>query len=196
MTVSETHVADDELASDLATLNDLPASAKERIWDVLAPNLSERLSDRAQRAARRFASDHGMELEPLIPLVRGCRRLFRLAAQRDMSVEAVHERVAQLTGEPEIARRLAACYLQALTAIRGEAIMLSLERFGPVLEDVGLRMDHVSMTRHQPGKVVPIAMLSLRYRDGDESRRITLQVPPLMLKQLRDLLGSAVSGPG
>ncbi|MCA9619505.1 MAG: hypothetical protein KC731_10785 [Myxococcales bacterium] len=181
-----------ELAADLATLRELPASAKEDLWALLAPNLGQDVGDGAQRAAARFAAEHGVELARLIPLVRGCRRLFRSAAERDLGVEAVHEGVAKLTGDPEIARRLSSLYLQAAGAIRGEAIVRSLERFGPVLEDVGLRMDHVSTSRHQPNKMVPIAMLSLRYRDGDEDKRLTLQVPPTMLKQLQSLLGSVV----
>ena len=176
------------LAEDLKALHRLPQPAKQALWELIAPNLGDTVGDSAQQAAERFAAVHKVPLEDIIPLVRGCRRLFRRAAAVDLPVEAVHQDVQSLCQDRELARRLAACYEQALPLIRTAAVLTSLSRFGAELVDIGLRMDHVSTSRHTPAKMVPVAMLSLRYREASEVHNITLQAAPPVLRRLKQML--------
>lgn len=71
--------------------------------------------------------------------------------------------------------------------VRTQLFLAALEEHGAVLSDVKWRVDLVATTSHAPRLLLPVAMLTLSYREGGEERRITLQAPGDVLRKLRDV---------
>ncbi len=180
------------IGAELTAVRDLPVLAQQALWQLVEPNIAAIIGDGAEEATRRFCDEHGLTIEQVVPVVRGMRKLLRQAAALDLPVEEVHNDVLSMTQDRDVARRVAACYDRALPALRAEAILASVERFGPVLLDFGLRMDHVPVSRNAAEKMVPIALVSLPYRDGAETKRLTLQVTPALLRKMKLMLDAAV----
>lgn len=180
------------LVAQLRAIDALPAPAQAGLWDLLEPNVRSSIGDEAEEAAVRFCEQHDLSVEAVVPIVKGARKVLREAAARDLPVEQVHADVGALTGSADVARRVAACYRRALPMLRAEAVLGSVERFGPVLLDFALRMDHVPVSRNVPEQAVPIAMVSLPYREGGETKRLTLQVTPQLLRKMKAMIDAAV----
>ena len=177
------------LAADLATAARLAPEALAELWELLEPNLATRVEADASERAVRFCATHGLRLDETVPLVRGCRFLFRQAAEVDAAPDLVRADVASAIGDEPLARQLAALYLRALPAIRAIAVVESLGHFGPVLRSAALRIDQVAVSRHAPQAAVPVALLTLGYADGPREERVTLQLGPGALAELRRVLG-------
>jgi hypothetical protein len=87
----------------------------------------------------------------------------------------------------ETARLLLACYAKALPRIRTQNIVALMTEYGAVLDDVRIRLDYVPTTRHDASKAVPIALMSLRYREGDQPKHLPVQVRLELLAKLKGM---------
>ena len=173
------------LNADLAQLKRLPTSVRDDLWRLLEPNLAAAVDDRAEHAVARFCAEHGVITADLLPVVRSSRLLIRAAAERDVPVEGFAQDLSQLCDDDDCRRALLACYAQAHPRLRAERVLTALGDYGAVLEDARARVDLVAASRHGDMRAVPVVMLTLRYRDGDDVQRLTVQVAPQMMKQLK-----------
>ena len=172
-----------QLAADLRTLCALPESVRDSLWTLLEPNLVATVGPEAEALAVAYCRDHSIAPEKLVPLVSGCRVLFFEAARHDLSVQQVAGDLQQLCQDAEAARVLTVCYKKALPLIRARTVMDTLGRYGAVIDSMDIRMDYIPISRHVTN-MVPLAMLSMHYREGDERKRITVQVPASALVKL------------
>lgn len=181
------------LAFDLQTVARLPPSVRDDFWELLEPNLKAEVGDDADAHVAGFCRRHGVLASDLVPAVRATRTLFRTAALRDVGVADVAADLGiVLVHHPEVAQLLGALYGRALPRIRLEQILGTVGDFGAALEDVTVRLDQVAVSRHAPDLQLPIPLLTLRYRDAGEERRITLQLPPLALAKLKQAMEALV----
>ncbi len=175
----------------------LPEAVQDAFWGVLEPNLAAVIDDAVGAKVAAFCLEHKLDEDALVPVVRGCRTLFLPAARRDLAVEKMAEDLTALCGgsgssvSPPV-RALLGCYSKALPRLRAQLVLDSLDDFGPVLEDVRLRVDHVPTSRHAPQTVSTVALLSLKYRDDAQRKRMTVQVPMPVLRKLKSLLDAVV----
>jgi hypothetical protein len=77
-------------------------------------------------------------------------------------------------------------YEPAKAQIRHEIIKSALADHGKLLTGVSWRLDAVQASERGANLRTPVAMLTLRYRDGAEAGRVTLQVLPDMMAELKD----------
>src|SRR4051812_20008874 len=77
--------APQEIATDLRRISGFPRSAKERLWEVLGPSLSEALPPGLEERVARFCHAHGVALTELGLAVKACRFLLREASCRDLN---------------------------------------------------------------------------------------------------------------
>lgn len=178
------------LADDLTKVRGLPEGARSALWDLLGPNVGAQVTARDAAATARFCDRHQLTIDAVAPIARGCRLLLREAALRDAPVEDMFRDILELTGDNETARRLSTCYAKALVAIRAEMTVDTLASFGPVLSQTLCRVDYVTVTQHDKSAVVPVTMLSFRYKEEGADRQLTLQVSPQALAQLKRALGT------
>lgn len=179
------------LLDDLRRIDELPPAAQQGLWPLVAQNIGAELGADAERAAERFSAEHEVPMDLLVAVVRSTRTVLRRAAALDLPTERLHADLHALTNDRPLARRIGALYDKARLPLRAEATIGRVERFGAVLTDADLRVDMVSITRADPGKGVPVGMLSLSYRERGEDKQQVLQVTPAMIQKLRALFGAS-----
>ena len=64
--------------------------------------------------------------------------------------------------------------------------MRALGEHGNVFGGVSWRVDTIGSTNHCKALGVPVAMVTLHYREGNDTKRLTLQMVPDMVGELRE----------
>jgi len=181
------------VVADLRMLTTLPNSARDELYALLEPHLGPAVPDAAQQVVTRFCQQHQVTEDQLLPVVRGCRELFRTAAGLDVgSDQLARDLDVLLEGHSEVRDALISCYARALPRIRSANIVALLGEYGAVLDDVRIRMDYVQTTQHEPSSMVPIALMSLRYRDDDQSKHLAVQLPLPLIAKLKAMCDAII----
>jgi hypothetical protein len=174
------------LGEDLGMLLRLPTPALARMGDVLGPCLSDPLPVDAERRLDAFCAGHGISNDALARPLKACRFLLREAACRDASTDALAEDLDALCPEAPIVKQLLlGVYDAARVKIQQDTLRAMLTDHGKLLVDVDWRRDAIEGTSRAPDTRLRVTLLTLRYREGDDTKRITLQVLPETLRRLR-----------
>jgi hypothetical protein len=75
-------------------------------------------------------------------------------------------------------------YEAAKVLVRHEIARAALADHGKVVERVDWRVDQVVTSNRGEKLGVPVAVVTLSYREGERRDRITLQLPPQALREL------------
>lgn len=183
------------LARDLACVFELPSDACARLWEVLEPSLDEVIDARTERALDAFTRGFEIPSEKLASTVRSLRFLLRAAAHISLAKALFLDDVAALVGSaahPSL-RAVVERYDDALARVRSEIIGRTLSDHGNLVTSLGWRLDKVGASNHGEPVGVPIAMLSFTYRFGDKEERISLQILPEKLRELRAICDKILS---
>jgi hypothetical protein len=176
-----------ELAGDLRRVLDLPAEALRRFWHVLGPSLGEPLPREAEPLLDGYCRAYHLDERALAHAVKACRFLLREAARRDLPRADFAADVAALAPDaPVLADVLLAGYEKARVEVRRELLGKALSAHGNLLVGLDWRVDTVESSDRGARLKAPVALLTLRYQEGSEARRLTLQVLPDMLAELED----------
>jgi hypothetical protein len=111
----------------------------------------------------------------------------------DLSVEELAEDLALLWPAPSgslLGDALRRGYEQLKAVLRAELIGEALLKHGNVLTDVDWRLDAMVSERQAAKLAVPVALVTLAYRDGERGRRLTLQITPDKLERLAQIFGA------
>jgi hypothetical protein len=181
------------LAGDLAHVAKLPSPALGELWSVLEPNLGAINTPASTRAVESFCERLGVDPHHVVPVVGACRFLFLRGAERATPASALEEDVTLLlrsagVGDEALGRALAhvlPCYERAASRLRGKAVEEALTDHGLVVTDVKWRVDRVSHANTGEGMDVAVTLLTLRYREGDRTGQVTLQLLPERLRELQ-----------
>lgn len=177
------------LATDLRELTRMPEAARAALWSVLGPSLAEPLTAEAEGLLDAFCRTHRLRRAELSRPVKACRFLLREAARANLERAAFVQDLRALCGPDELIERfLVAGYDVACQVVRQEILQGTLADHGKLLMAVDWRLDSVQASSRGAKMRIPVAMLTLRYREGDQARRITLQVLPETLRQLTQAL--------
>lgn len=176
------------MAADLTRFRDLPKSARERIWQALAPALRDPLPKDIEGALDEFCRRHGTTRVAVSPVIAASRFIVRAASLIDLSVEDLTADLAALTDDDaEIVGILTGGYDTAKELLRREVKHETLADHGNLLERVDWRMDVVASSNRGGRLATPIALLTFRYREGEKKRRLTLQLEPEAVRDLRSI---------
>ncbi len=181
-----------ELAGDLRRVVALPAEALRRFWHVLGPSLDEPLPPQAAALLDAYCKEHQLDASSLARAVKACRFLLREAAGRDLSTDDFVADVAALQPAPQLqspgavslSDLLRAGYERARAQVRAEILRGALSAHGNLLVGLDWRVDTMETSDRGARLRAPVALVTLRYREGGEQKRITLQVLPDMLAEL------------
>jgi hypothetical protein len=178
-----------EIATDLQRLSLLPNEALEALYQVLGPLLGGEMNkERINRIAGPFCKKHGADIDDLVHGIAAARTLLRHAAREDLHVEKFVEDLELLGVEVPAARALVSGYQQASVLLRAELMMSTLMDHGAVLKNVDWRIDQMRGSNRGKNLNAPVASITFNYQDGQAAKRLTLQVLPPVLKQLREIL--------
>lgn len=177
-----------ELGADLRRLLRLPAEALQRLWQVLAPSLAETIAKETEELLDVFCAAYRVDDEDLARAIKACRFVIREAAQRDVPAGAVAEDLDRLCpGDPLIKELLLAGYDPARARIRHEIVKAAVADHGKLLVGIKWRLDAIQTSERGAKLGMPVAMLTLHYLEGAEAGRVTLQVLPDMMGELKQV---------
>ncbi|MBW2531461.1 MAG: hypothetical protein JRI55_08270 [Deltaproteobacteria bacterium] len=184
-----------ELAEGLEELLRLPPSAREHFWDALGPVLRQPLPADLDERLDGFCAKHKTPAAQLGRAILACRMLLREAGRHGASRAELDEDLAKLSEHAgEIAAILLPGFDQAMAAVRQEILYGSLLDHGKQLVGLSWRVDSMLLSHRGDGLRSPVAMVTLRYREGEEESRITLQALPDMIREIRGMC-DAILGP-
>ncbi len=186
-----------EVVKDLKRLSLLPEDALTRLWEVLGPLLGGELSrERLDRVLTPFCEAHRADHDDLLRGLAATRVLIRSAAEQNLDVEKFVEDLELLDVDVLTARAICSGYDHGVIVVRGELMMASLLDHGRVLTKVDWRIDQMRGSNRGKDLDAPVASLTFNYQVGDQSDRMTLQILPPVLRQLRETLDELLADPG
>ena len=178
-----------DLGADLARLSRLPSEAQEKLWQVLAPCLAETLSNETEQLLDVFCLAYKVDEDDLAQAVKACRFVIRGAARLDLPEGALAADLDKLCpADPRVKEIVLAGYAPAKEQLRREILMAAVADHGKLLVGVNLRLDTIQASERGARLQMPVAVLTLHYREGGTAGRVTLQVLPDMIDQLRSSL--------
>lgn len=175
-----------ELGADLRVLAQLPPEALQRLWQVLAASLGETIPRETEELVEVFCAAYKVEEEALGRAVKACRFVVREAARRDVPAGALAQDLERLCPGDTLVRDLVlAGYEPAKQHLRREILKAALADHGKLLVGLNWRLDSVQASERGVKLQMPVALLTLHYREGTEAGRVTVQVLPDMVSELK-----------
>jgi len=177
-----------DLAEDLRRLLRLPPEALSKFWQALGPCLAEKLTEETEKLLDIFCAAYRVPEDDLARSIKGCRFLIQGAARLDVPPEQLGDDLDRLCPDTPLLRELVlAGYERARAALRHEIVRAALVEHGKLLVGAQFRVDVIEASERGARLRQPVVMLTLQYCEGPETRRITLQVLPDMMGELRGI---------
>ena len=192
------------LGADLLHILDWPQAVRDDLWTVLEPNLGVINTPRSSQVVARYCERHGVDPRAVTPVVGACRFLFQRGAELNTPTPLIEEDIKQLLtcddedGAPPdraialVIASIIPCYERAASHLRSQAVQDALTDHGRVITDVKWRVDNVTHANTSESINVPVTLLTLKYREGDQTGQSTFQLLPEELKQLHDACARAL----
>jgi hypothetical protein len=175
-----------EMALGLKDLLHLSPGAKAHFWEALGPALPDPVPKELDGLLDRFQQAHEVPQGRLLRAIAACRMLLREAARRPTSADDFAQDVARLGGGAgEIAAILMPGFGAAMTALRQEILAATLSDHGKLLVGVDWRVDSMLLSNRGEKLQSPVAVVTLRYLEGGQPGRFTVQALPDMLQELQ-----------
>src|SRR3954467_10817737 len=95
-----------DISADLTLVTTLPSRARDQLWEVLGPCLSEPMPRDLDPRIDRFCALHEIEGAVLARALKACRFLLRQASARDLGRELFAADVERLGGERSVGELL------------------------------------------------------------------------------------------
>lgn len=179
--------APDGVESNLRRLAGLPEEARRRIWQALAPVLREPIPRDVDPLLDQFCARYGLSKAMLGPPLGAARFLVRGMSLNDATEDDLVADVVRITGDEALASILVTGLAAARELVRAEAKTATLEEHGNVFDGVDWRMELVTSSSRGGALAMPVAVLTFRYHEGADKKRVTLQFPAEGLRELRNL---------
>ncbi len=175
-----------DLAADLARLDGLPAAARDRFWDVVAPTLvADPVPREVERKIDVFCAEHRLDPEDLAKALRACRSLLRGAAKHAVGAVGFQSDLKALGAPESVTALLGGRFESAMLRLRKQLVVDEIGAHGALLTGVDWRVDRIQDTKRAKALGVDVTIVTLTYREGGAERRVTLQVLPDMVEEVR-----------
>jgi hypothetical protein len=184
-------VVSDELRDDVDRCGRIPAAACDELEALLAPCVLQPMARELGERLSRFCLRYELAEAEVGRLVKVCRWLLREASAMDLSVEELEHDLALLWPEPSALRgAVHRAYEPIKALLREQLVADALVKHGNVLTDVDWRLDAMVSERQAARLAVPVALVTLAYRDAERAHRLTLQISPAELERLAQIFGA------
>ncbi|NIQ39938.1 MAG: hypothetical protein GTN81_15335 [Proteobacteria bacterium] len=163
-----------------------PERARKGFWGLLAPALLEPANPSNKQRIELFSRQNGLAEKDVVSVVRSCDFLLRQASALDLDAATFQQDLGALSeGDEQGAEFILSQYEGAKADLRKVIIQESLADHGKVLLGIDWRVDNVSASDRGAKLNTTVVLLTLRYRDGARLERITLQLTPDAIKELK-----------
>jgi hypothetical protein len=163
-----------------------PEQARKGFWGVLFPALLEPANPSNKQRIEAFSQEYSLEEENVLSAMRGCDFLTRQACALDMDTASFRQDLVALSeGDEQGAEVIVSQYDRTKADLRKAIIQESLADHGKVLVGIDWRVDNVTASDRGAKLDTTVVLLTLRYRDGTRLERITLQLTPEAIRELK-----------
>jgi len=163
-----------------------PEKAMNSFWGILRPALMQPANPNNRQRIESFCGDYGLAENNVVAALRSCDFLMRQAAVLDMDATPFRQDLAALSeGDEQGAEVILSQYEGAKADLRKVIIQESLADHGKVLVGIDWRADNVTASDRGANLSTTVVLLTLRYRDANRTERITLQLTPEAMKELK-----------
>ena len=163
-----------------------PKPAGDAFWSLLRAALLEPPVPDLQQRVEAFCEEHALPEEQVVGAVQACVMLLRQASALDLDRERFGQDLAALSaGERDESAILLGKYDEVKGEIRQRMVGETLIDHGKVLVGLDWRVDNLVSSDRGVALNATVVFLTLRYRDGDRMERVTLQLTPDALKELK-----------
>jgi len=163
-----------------------PEKTMNNFWGILRPVLMQPTNPNNSQRIESFSGDYGLKENDVVAALRSCDFLMRQAAALDMDATPFQQDLATLSeGGEQGVEVILSQYEGAKAELRKVIIQESLADHGNVLVGVDWRVDNVTASDRSTKLNTTVVLLTLRYRDANRTERITLQLTPEGMKELK-----------
>lgn len=173
----------------------LPEHAIRGFWPVLEPVLQDPQGAEHAERLRTVAQYQGVDPGLLVSAVRSCDYLLRQAAAMGVSAEDFQQDLEQLcAGNPAPVQMLMPRFEATRDWLRNQILADTLADHGNVLQEISWRVDQVHASHRGVNLDAPVVFLGLRYRNGNDTQGLSLQLTPDSVRLLRALCDQFEAG--
>jgi hypothetical protein len=170
----------------IRTLLGLPRGAQSHLWHLIRIGLEqpETAEDRPllDSYAKRFEANPAH----LLAAVRTCQFLLRqAAARRVQQADFVTDLELLSGGNPAAVELLVPHYARVSGQLRLKLLEDTLADHGNVLVGFDWRIDAVNLSNHGELDSVPVVFMNLAYRQGEQTKKLSLQLSPSAVASLK-----------
>ena len=164
----------------------LPSGARERFWELLAPALLDPANPQNQELLGSYSEEHGLEQRDVLLALQAVLFLLRRSSSLNLNRDDFAKDLTALNAESTtIGAEIIAKYDLARQDLRREILDGTLADHGKTLVGLDWRIDTIQASDRGSRIDSTVVMLTLRYQDGDGMDRITLQLTPQSLGELK-----------
>jgi hypothetical protein len=140
-----------------------------------------------EKALGRFCAKYRIEESDAIEALGSCSLLFRQVGVLDLDRAAFRQDLVSLSeGDSGLADFMLEHFEEVKSALRRQIVVDSLTDHGKVITGIDWRVDEVSASDRGAGLNTKVVFLTLRYRDGERRERITFQLVPEAVRELKN----------
>lgn len=184
-------VVSDEYLADARRVDKLGDGALEALGPLLAPTILSALTRELGEHLSRFCLQHEVAEADLGHVLKVCRWLVREAANVDLCRDDLAADLKTLWQDPGILGDVLLEHYEPIKrALREQMVNDALLMHGNALVDVEWRVDQIASDRHTARLGVPVAIVTLIYKNADRGDRLTLQITSEQLGRLSQVFGA------
>lgn len=176
----------DAVVAGLRMLLGLPRGAQTHLFHLIRIGIEEPETPEHRQLLEGYAMRFEANPAQLTGAVRACQYLLRQAAARRVEQTDFLEELARLCGENRAALELLGPhYLRVRNQLRIQLLEDTLADHGNVLVGFDWRIDQLGISNHGELENVPVVFLNLTYRQGEETKKLPLQLSPSAVASLK-----------
>jgi hypothetical protein len=164
----------------------LPRGAQANLWHLVRLGLEEPETPEHRQLFENYAVRFEANPGHLLGAVRACQFVLREAAARNVEQDGFAADLDILcAGDRAVLELLAPHYLRVKNQLRLQMLEDTLADHGNVLVGFDWRIDSVNVSNHGELDQVPIVFMNLAYRNGEEKKKLSLQLSPSAVASLK-----------
>ena len=164
-----------------------PAEARGDFRILLQSALAEPDNTANEPALRQFCAKYRVDEVEAVEALGSCSLLFRQAGVLNLDRTAFRQDLLALSGgDPGLGDFILERFEEVKAALRRQIVLDSLMDHGKVITGLDWRVDEVSASDRGVDLNAKVVFLTLRYRDGDRRERITFQLVPEAVQELKN----------
>lgn len=178
------HAPTPDIVADLEVVGNFPAPARQQLYRVLGPCLADPVPN-IEAQLDQFCLDFLISGPDLARAVKVCRLLLRQAAIVGLSAADFAKDLATIDDTGQLDAALMPGYDTAVQVVRAEILRGTFADHGKLVDRVSWRVDQISVSNRGDRIALPVVVVTLGYHEGGRRDRITLQMGPDQLRELR-----------